>query len=195
MVNRGVIHMRKKFNIAGYCNPDKHYMADLAERLEKIKLMVDEGEYFVINRARQYGKTTTLMALRQFLEKDYIVVSMDFQRQMSAKKFQDETVFSIAFAEGFLKKINLSDAEQSMEEKINELKEISHQYSIDFDLVKLFDSFDAPVLSETVADYIPVPDELEKFYKVKKHDKRRMVGDWVKERYCAIRGLRKKDVS
>ena len=135
--------MRKKFNIAGYCNPDKHYMADLAERLEKIKLMVDEGEYFVINRARQYGKTTTLMALRQFLEKDYIVVSMDFQRQMSAKKFQDETVFSIAFAEGFLKKINLSDAEQSMEEKINELKEISHQYSIDFDLVKLFDSLSA----------------------------------------------------
>ncbi|MBR3317046.1 MAG: hypothetical protein IKG21_04415 [Atopobiaceae bacterium] len=44
--------------------PSKHYMVDLSERVAQIKEMVDAGEYFAINRARQYGKTTTLYALR-----------------------------------------------------------------------------------------------------------------------------------
>lgn len=135
-----MILMQKRFNTTGYCNPDKHYMVDLTERLGKIKEMVDEGEYFVINRARQYGKTTTIMALKQFLAEDYIVVSMDFQRQMSARKFQDETAFSIAFAEGFLKKIKISDTEFKLKEKMSELKNLYLQSEECFDLVKLFDS-------------------------------------------------------
>ena len=132
--------MQKKFNTTGYCNPDKHYMVDLTQRLSEIKEMVDEGEYFVINRARQYGKTTTIMALKHFLAEEYIVVSMDFQRQMSAKKFQDETTFSIAFAEGFLKKLKVSEVECKIKEKMDELEKICQQPTVDFDLVRLFDS-------------------------------------------------------
>ena len=37
------------------------------------------GKYFTINRTRQYGKTTTLTALRKVLSKDDIVVYLDFQ--------------------------------------------------------------------------------------------------------------------
>lgn len=55
--------MRKKFNINGACRPDRHYMVDPASRLAAVKEMVDAGEYFVINKARQYGKTTLLRAL------------------------------------------------------------------------------------------------------------------------------------
>ena len=135
-----MILMQKKFNTTGYCNPDKHYMVDLTQRLSEIKEMVDEGEYFVINRARQYGKTTTIMALKHFLAEEYIVVSMDFQRQMSAKKFQDETTFSIAFAEGFLKKLKVSEVECKMKEKMDELEKICRHSMVDFDLVRLFDS-------------------------------------------------------
>ena len=40
-------------------------MVDISERVREIEKMVDDGEYFVINRARQYGKTTTLRSLRQ----------------------------------------------------------------------------------------------------------------------------------
>ena len=50
--------MKKFFNVNGSCNPQIHYMIDLSERLSEIKKMVDAGEYFTINRARQYGKTT-----------------------------------------------------------------------------------------------------------------------------------------
>ena len=47
--------------------------------LEQIRAMVDRGEYFTINRARQFGKTTTLRALGHFLKDKYRVVNLDFQ--------------------------------------------------------------------------------------------------------------------
>ena len=34
--------------------------------------MVDEGKYFTINRARQFGKTTTLHALAEYLGQDFL---------------------------------------------------------------------------------------------------------------------------
>ena len=69
----------KKFNTTAVCIPSKHYMVDLSDLVEAIRKMVDEGEYFTINRARQYGKTTTIAALKRVLEKQYIVLSLDSQ--------------------------------------------------------------------------------------------------------------------
>ena len=71
--------MCKIFNTDGYCDPELHYMVDLSGRLAEIKCMIDAGKYFTINRARQYGKTTILNALRDFLKNDYEVISIDFQ--------------------------------------------------------------------------------------------------------------------
>lgn len=96
--------MRKRFNVTGTCYPDKHYMVRLEDRLEQIKNMVDEGDYFVMNRARQYGKTTLLYALRKYLRGDYIVLSMSFQG-MSAASFESEAVFSKTFLGELLSKI------------------------------------------------------------------------------------------
>lgn len=72
--------MARTFNVTGSCDPQLHYMVDLTERLGKIKALIDRGDYFTINRARQYGKTTTIKALRNYLREDYIVISLDFQR-------------------------------------------------------------------------------------------------------------------
>ena len=60
--------MSKIFNTSAVCRPEIHYMVDLSDRLEQIKKMVDRGDYFTINRARQFGKTTLLPAegVRQF---------------------------------------------------------------------------------------------------------------------------------
>ena len=69
----------KKFNTTAVCIPSKHYMVDLSDRVAEIKKMVDAGEYFTINRARQYGKTTTLNALRITLKESCDVISIDFQ--------------------------------------------------------------------------------------------------------------------
>ena len=59
-------------------------------RLAQIReLFVDRGKYFVINRGRQYGKTTTLMALEEYLRDSYTVIAMDFQ-MLSTANFADE---------------------------------------------------------------------------------------------------------
>lgn len=69
----------KKFNVTGKCYPEKHYMVDISERLEQIRQMVEEGDYFCINRGRQYGKTTTLSLLKKKMEKQYTVFSISFE--------------------------------------------------------------------------------------------------------------------
>jgi hypothetical protein len=91
--------MRRYFNTEGRCIPEEHYMVSLDDRLAKIKrLYVDRGKYFVINRGRQYGKTTTLMELAKYLQADYGVIFIDFQL-LGEEDFADEERFVIAFLE------------------------------------------------------------------------------------------------
>ena len=89
--------MGKVFNTTADCKPKLHYMVDISGRLKEITGVVERGEYFTINRARQYGKTTTLRALKHALEEEYLTVSMDFQK-IGESKFRNENTFSIAFA-------------------------------------------------------------------------------------------------
>lgn len=89
--------MKRYFNTEGQCEPDMHYMVRLDDRLRKIKAQyVDRGSYFVINRGRQYGKTTTLRALAEYLRENYAVISLDFQK-MSDANFKSEYAFVSAF--------------------------------------------------------------------------------------------------
>ena len=94
--------MSRIFNVSADCQPNLHYMVDITDRLSKIKKMIDAGQYFTINRARQYGKTTTLRALEQYLQRDYYVVSLDFQF-LTHEAFRNEASFAAAFAKRFLK--------------------------------------------------------------------------------------------
>ena len=92
--------MKKVFNTTAVCIPEEHYMVNLEGRLRKVKKLVDQGKYFTINRARQYGKTTLLRALYRYLQKEYYVVLMDFQTFGSAE-FQTEERFARSFAGSF----------------------------------------------------------------------------------------------
>ncbi len=87
----------KEFNTTAVCIPSKHYMVDLTERVSQIKTLVDEGKYFTINRARQYGKTTTLTALINALREQYLVLSLDFQ-SIDNDVFENGATFSQALA-------------------------------------------------------------------------------------------------
>lgn len=94
--------MNKKFNITGCCYPDRHYMVDLIPRLQEMKIFIDNGEYFMIRRPRQYGKTTALKLLKRYLENDYIVFLMDFQR-FSTADFESEEAFTRGYTEELLR--------------------------------------------------------------------------------------------
>ena len=87
----------KEFNTTAVCIPSKHYMVDLSERVAEIKKLVDAGKYFTINRARQYGKTTTLKALQQILRNEYTVISLSFEGIANAG-YQTEGEFVQSFS-------------------------------------------------------------------------------------------------
>ena len=55
--------MKKRFNIAGPCLADRHYMLPALGRLPELVGFVEGGEYFVVHAARQSGKTTAMLAL------------------------------------------------------------------------------------------------------------------------------------
>lgn len=129
--------MGKKFNISGTCLSDRHYMVDLSSRLEKIGSMVENGEYFVVNRARQYGKTTTLWALRNYLESKYAVILMSFQR-MSQSVFSSEQSFCSYFARDFCKVAKALKVEGLDDKSISELDALYD--SSDVTLSSLFDN-------------------------------------------------------
>ncbi|MBO4373904.1 MAG: AAA family ATPase [Lachnospiraceae bacterium] len=95
--------MPKEFNTTGLCVPEKHYMVEISDRLLRIREMIDAGKYFTINRARQYGKTTTLSELRKYLASDYDVISLDFQG-ISSAGFETEQIFVQEFARMLLRK-------------------------------------------------------------------------------------------
>ncbi len=130
--------MAKKFNINGVCSPDGHYMVALGSRLAEIKKMIDAGDYFTINRARQYGKTTILKALVEFLREDYIVVSLDFQNIESAE-FSSGNFFVHALAREISRKIK---RRKDVPEGINKkMMELSESRSENLRLAEMFDCF------------------------------------------------------
>jgi len=73
--------MKKNFNVTGTCYPHLHYMMDITEKKKRVLEMVERGEYFVINRPRQYGKTTMLHLIADALnEKEtYLPITLNFQ--------------------------------------------------------------------------------------------------------------------
>ncbi|ALU37425.1 AAA-ATPase-like protein [Clostridium autoethanogenum DSM 10061] len=92
--------MKKRFNVTGTCIPEKHYMVDISDKIKRIMNFIEDEEYFVINRPRQYGKTTTLYMLERSLNKneDYLVVSISFEG-VGDLIFEEEQSFVKAFLE------------------------------------------------------------------------------------------------
>jgi hypothetical protein len=69
----------KDFNTTGTCIPSIHYMVYPLDRLMNIKALVDKNKYIIINRPRQFGKTTTLALLQDILAPDYAVLKLSIE--------------------------------------------------------------------------------------------------------------------
>lgn len=144
----------KKFNTTAVCIPSKHYMVDLSERVKGIKKLVDDGKYFTINRARQYGKTTTLTALDRLLKEDYYVVSIDFQ-DYGDDTFRDTDSFCRDFLNDFcsLLEERTDRTNHGLLEEIEKLSDISDDAEKSLRLFTMFkgikniwDSSDKPIV-------------------------------------------------
>jgi hypothetical protein len=81
-MNNSITKPRKKrFNVTGNCYPHLHYMMDISAKMEKVDELIDYGDYFTINRPRQYGKTTLLFAIEKKLKnsEEYFPIRLNFQ--------------------------------------------------------------------------------------------------------------------
>jgi hypothetical protein len=59
--------MPRRFNVAGPCKPEFHYMLPAAARVPQARRLVADFNYFVIHAPRQTGKTTSMIELAQQL--------------------------------------------------------------------------------------------------------------------------------
>jgi hypothetical protein len=97
--------MKKRFNVTGVCFPTEHYMADSSAKYARILAMVEQGDYFTINRPRQYGKTTALFQMEHILKqsKQYLGIRISFEG-LGDSAFHDEEHFCQMFSDGLVYK-------------------------------------------------------------------------------------------
>lgn len=91
--------MKKMFNVTGICLPEYHYMMDSSQKEKEVMKMVEAGQYFIINRPRQYGKTTMLKILQEVMEAsgEFVGIKLSFE-DVEEKFHQSEEAFAEMFA-------------------------------------------------------------------------------------------------
>jgi hypothetical protein len=102
----------KRFNITGVCISHTDFMVDISKKIDEIESMVDRGEYFIINRPRQYGKTTVLSQLSKRLENKYLVIRTSFEG-IGDLLFDNEKIFSSRILSVFSKTLRFTNKEKS----------------------------------------------------------------------------------
>ena len=108
----------KTFNVTGVCIPEKHYMVDTGQRIKTITdTLIVQGKYFTINRARQYGKTTTLYLLERYLQNKYTVISLSFEA--ADDLFASRYLFAMGFVRRVGKKLKQTGIDESIIDKWN----------------------------------------------------------------------------
>lgn len=126
----------RRFNTTGLCVPGRHYMVDVSERVEEMRAMVWRGDYFCVNRPRQYGKTTTLSTLKQTLAAECDVASLSFQR-LSHADFASEASFVRAICR------NVAKAFRALPSPVAErMREVARDRRTEWVMDDLFDAFE-----------------------------------------------------
>jgi hypothetical protein len=71
-------------------------MVDTSRKLEQIEEYIADGSYFTINRARQFGKTTTLNSLFRLLSGRYFMIKISFEG-LGEEDYRDGAIFISEF--------------------------------------------------------------------------------------------------
>ena len=84
----------KFFNTAGPIQPDIHYNIDPLTRidLEELEMLIYQRKYFVLHAPRQTGKTSCLLALRDYLNarREFYAVYVNVEAGQASRNLKDE---------------------------------------------------------------------------------------------------------
>ncbi len=122
--------MNKQFNITGLCIPDIHWTADVPGKLQQIIKMVEAGDYFIINRPRQFGKTTILFMLEKELLKtgSFLPIEISFEG-IDAPTFNSHPLFIQTFLGKIskeLKRLNRPDLLSIIQQETGAIQNFFH---------------------------------------------------------------------
>ncbi len=108
--------MDKFFNTAGPCRSDLHYMLDPMTRLNGVRKLIDNHQYFSIYGAHQTGKTSCSYALMDMLNQQGVYTALTVNIQVAATgRDSHEATRMIAAAIYRQACLHLSEAECPME--------------------------------------------------------------------------------
>lgn len=129
-------------------------MVDISGKIADIFKMVKRGDYFVINRPRQYGKTTTLSMLNQFLQAtpEFLPISISFEG-IGEVAFKSED----SFVRKLLSRLRKSFVASGYQDLVASINSISSP----FDLEDL-DSWVSDLVIKTGKKVVLMIDEVDK---------------------------------
>ncbi len=129
--------MAKLFNTAVTCDPARHYMVDTTKKMKVFERLIDNGNYFTITRARQFGKSTSLNWIYDHLSDRYFVIPSSFER------YSDEDwTTTINFCKYFCKKV------------INACEKVDDKSIIGFwENVKQIPDLDFDILADKIKEF------------------------------------------
>ncbi|KPA18481.1 AAA-ATPase [Candidatus Magnetomorum sp. HK-1] len=115
--------MQKEFNDTGLCVPDRHYMVDTSNKIEKIIALMEKGKYFTINRPRQFGKTTILSLLAKKLNKmdNWLALKISFE-EIDSDAYKNQERFIYIFMDMLVREfqyLNLPDLSMFVKKQMN----------------------------------------------------------------------------
>ncbi|MDD5394069.1 MAG: AAA-like domain-containing protein [Thiothrix sp.] len=91
--------MNKHFTTSGPVVPSKHYCIDPMLRLdwEEIRYLIDAEKYFVLHAPRQTGKTSTLLAMMEVLNKsgEYNTLYVNIEGAQTAREDADKGMTTV----------------------------------------------------------------------------------------------------
>ncbi|TYQ16600.1 UNVERIFIED_CONTAM: hypothetical protein Cloal_3165 [Acetivibrio alkalicellulosi] len=111
----------KEFNITGVCVGRKHYVVDVSKKINQIIKLIEKEEYFTINRARQYGKTTILSNIYDRLKDKYLVIDISFEG-IGDNAFTSEKAFVEVFIRLVSRRLIQNKVDQSIIKDWEEFK-------------------------------------------------------------------------
>jgi hypothetical protein len=124
-------------------------MVDTSRKLAQIEEYIEEGSYFTINRARQFGKTTTMNSLFRRLSSRCVVIKISFEG-FGPDSYKNEETFVRSFMEEVadrLVKTNQADYAEAWSKPVASLNELSRKIndfcgSCEKEVVLLIDEVD-----------------------------------------------------
>jgi len=123
----------KEFHVTANLVPGKHYMVDTTKKLDQIMKMIEKGDYFTINRPRQYGKTTTIILLWHRLKDtgEYLPIFSRFEG-WDNKDFESAERFCPRLLQDIIEFINhcTSDYIGLFDEKVKEVADFNTLFRV-----------------------------------------------------------------